>query len=91
MSHTCHAIGCNTNVPPEMFMCKPHWFSLPQRLRNRIWATYRPGQCDDWQITAEYRDAAKAALLHVAATEKRIVDPQCAELALYDMLAPALR
>jgi hypothetical protein len=25
-------------------MCKPHWYTLPKSLRDRIWATYRPGQ-----------------------------------------------
>jgi hypothetical protein len=27
-----------------MWGCKAHWFKLPQALRNRVWATYRPGQ-----------------------------------------------
>jgi len=27
-----------------MWGCKPHWFKLPLRLRNRVWATYKPGQ-----------------------------------------------
>lgn len=27
-----------------MWGCKPHWFSLPKPLRDRIWATYRRGQ-----------------------------------------------
>lgn len=44
MTHTCHAIGCNTLVPPKMFMCKPHWFELPPVDRDLIWALYNPGQ-----------------------------------------------
>lgn len=31
-------------MPPAMWGCKPHWFSLPKRLRDQIWATYRRGQ-----------------------------------------------
>lgn len=43
-NHTCHWPGCTRQVPPAMWGCKPHWFTLPQDLRNRIWAAYVPGQ-----------------------------------------------
>lgn len=43
-NHHCHWPGCNAQVPPAMFACKAHWFRLPLSLRNRIWATYQPGQ-----------------------------------------------
>lgn len=42
--HHCHWPGCGKAVPPAMWGCKQHWFQLPLALRNRIWATYRPGQ-----------------------------------------------
>lgn len=42
--HTCHWPGCGKEVPPAMWGCKGHWFTLPKRLRDRIWATYRRGQ-----------------------------------------------
>ena len=29
--------------------------SAPSGL-DRVWATYRPGQCDDWNITHEYAE-----------------------------------
>lgn len=83
MAHTCHATGCNVKVPPEMFMCKRHWFQLPKSLRDRVWATYRPGQCDDWQISHEYAEAAKAAVIFVA--EKEGKEP---DTSVYDMLDP---
>ena len=83
MAHTCHATGCTKNVPPEMFMCKRHWFSLPKSIRDRIWATYRPGQCDDWNITSEYAEAAKAGVRHVAEAEG--IKP---DLEVYEMLDP---
>lgn len=44
MKHRCHWPTCNLNVPPKMWGCKKHWFKLPQAIRNRIWATYKPGQ-----------------------------------------------
>jgi hypothetical protein len=27
-----------------MWGCRTHWFKLPKHLRDRVWATYRPGQ-----------------------------------------------
>ncbi len=83
MAHTCHATGCKTRVPPEMFMCKKHWFSLPKPMRDAIWRTYRPGQCDDWNITHEYAEAARDAVRFIAAREG--VEP---DVSVYDMLAP---
>ena len=46
-----------------MFMCKRHWFMVPKDVRTRIWATYRDGQCDDWEISHEYADAARAGVM----------------------------
>ena len=81
--HHCHATGCNVNIPPEMFMCKRHWFSLPKRFRAWIWDTYRPGQCDDWNISKEYSEAAKACVIYIANKEGRIPD-----IKLYEVLEP---
>ena len=83
MAHTCHATDCNVPVPPEMFMCRRHWFSLPKRLKARIWATYRDGQCDDWQISHAYADAAREAVTFIAAKEGKTPDVK-----VYDMLDP---
>lgn len=83
MGHHCHATGCGTKVPPAMFMCKKHWFSLPKPMRDAVWETYRPGQCDDWRITTAYADAARAAIRHVAAKEGREPDTS-----IYDTLEP---
>lgn len=60
--HTCHADGCDTPVPPRMFMCRAHWFMVPKPLRDRIWATYRPGQERDKQPSLEYLDTAMEAI-----------------------------
>lgn len=43
-----------------MWGCKTHWFTLPKRLRDRIWATYRSGQEIDKRPSETYLDAAKA-------------------------------
>lgn len=58
-AHTCHWPGCNKEVPPAMWGCKPHWFSLPKHLRDRIWGTYRRGQEISKTPSREYLIAAQ--------------------------------
>jgi hypothetical protein len=41
-----------------MWGCKTHWFRLPKALRDRIWATYAPGQEIDMTPSREYLDVA---------------------------------
>jgi hypothetical protein len=60
MKHTCHWPGCGKEVPPAMWGCSPHWFSLPKHLRDRIWATYRRGQEITKTPSPEYLEAALA-------------------------------
>lgn len=81
MAHHCHATNCKVNVPPEMFMCRKHWFSLPKRLRDRIWNTYRLGQCDDMNPSKEYCIAAKECVIFIA--HKENITP---DTLLYDKL-----
>lgn len=83
MAHTCHATDCKVAVPPEMFMCKRHWFSLPKRMRNAIWRTYRAGQCGDWNISHGYAEAARTAVQYIAEKEGKVAD-----VSVYDMLDP---
>ena len=56
--HVCHWPSCDKQVPPAMWGCKIHWFKLPQRLRNEIWATYEPGQEIDLSPSEDYLDVA---------------------------------
>jgi hypothetical protein len=59
--HICHWPGCDKQVPPAMWGCRQHWFKLPATLRQRIWATYQPGQEDGKaDVSSAYLDAAKA-------------------------------
>lgn len=64
-------------------MCKRHWFMVPKQMRDRVWATYRPGQCDDWQPSAAYCDAATEAVQAVA--EKEGIEP---DVELYRVFRP---
>lgn len=57
--HTCHWPGCKVQVPPALCGCSKHWYTLPKSLRDRIWATYRPGQEKDMNPTAAYLKAAE--------------------------------
>lgn len=81
MAHHCHATECKEEVPPEMFMCRSHWFSLPKSMRNRIWMTYRVGQCDDMNPSKEYCQIAKECVTYIANREGKIPDTL-----LYDRL-----
>lgn len=87
MSHTCHAYGCERHVKPEMFMCLGHWRRVPKEMQKRIWASYRPGQCDDKHITAAYGRAAKDAIRAVAQKEGKGVAEDDPCLLLYDACA----
>ena len=57
--HECHWPGCDKQVPPAMWGCKPHWFALPKTLRDRVWLCYRPGQEIDQRPSREYLDVAR--------------------------------
>lgn len=58
--HTCHWPGCGKTVPPAMWGCRKCWFKLPAALRAKIWATYRPGQEEDLNVSDAYVEAARA-------------------------------
>jgi len=86
MAHTCHAVGCECIVPPTMLMCRRHWFSVPLKLRDKVWATYQDGQCDGLDPSSVYCQAAKAAVIAVAEKEGRTIDLKDPKILLYDML-----
>ena len=69
MNHHCHAVGCETRVPPKMFMCLAHWRRVPRELQRAVWANYRPGQEDDKRPTAEYMRVTDQARRAVAEKE----------------------
>lgn len=83
MKHLCHWPGCTKEVPPAMWGCKPHWFTLPKKLRDLIWATYVPGQeitktpSEDYiaaaqqvQVWCKAWDFAKAKMVELAEARK---------------------
>lgn len=68
-THTCHAEGCSTVVPPAMFMCRRHWRMVPRTLQGRIWDTYVPGQEITKTPSHEYIAVAFEAIEAVAKKE----------------------
>jgi len=58
--HGCHWPGCNKQVPPAMWGCRPHWYRIPAALRHRIWVAYRTGQESDLRPSETYLEAAEA-------------------------------
>lgn len=74
MSHHCHAIGCEVEIPPAMLMCRGHWFAVPKPLRKEVWRLYRRGQEVTKDPSPEYLAAAHAAIAAVAAKEGREPD-----------------
>ena len=60
--HTCHAIGCETPVPPALLMCPRHWRQVPRAVQLQVWATYRPGQEQDKTPSRAYLAAALEAI-----------------------------
>lgn len=69
MSHTCHARGCKRAVPPELLMCRAHWFQVPHAIQRAVYDTYREGQCDDKRPSAAWHESASAAIGYVALIE----------------------
>lgn len=74
MPHTCHAMGCNKPVKPELLMCLEHWRMVSRPTQLRVWAAYRPGQCDDKRPSLEWCRAADRAVEEVARRENMTVD-----------------
>jgi len=71
LPHTCHARDCGEPVPPELLMCRKHWRMVPRNIQRAVWAAYRPGQCDDKQVSDAWMRAADAAIGFVARAEGR--------------------
>ena len=65
-SHTCHAHDCGAPVPPAMFACRKHWYSLRAPMRDAIWREYRRGQEVDKRPSARYLAVQQRTIGEVA-------------------------
>lgn len=50
-----------------MWGCRKHWYALPQALRNKVWATYQPGQEASKTPSREYLNVAREVQDWIAA------------------------
>jgi hypothetical protein len=71
--HHCHWPNCNKQVPPAMWGCKRHWFMIPKRLRDKIWAAYVPGQEKTMNPSREYVAVAKEVQEWIKEYEKSLI------------------
>ena len=69
MSHVCHAIKCEKDVPPKMFMCGRHWKRLHPTLQKLVWRYYEPGQEIRKVVSLEYIMVTDFAKLYIANLE----------------------
>lgn len=69
--HHCHVRTCRTECPPEHLMCAAHWKKVPKPLQEAVYKHYRPGQCEDMNVSPEWVEAAEAAISYVEALERR--------------------
>lgn len=72
--HTCHWPGCQRPVPPAMWGCRDHWFSLPKYLRDEIWRTYRRGQEITKDPSPEYIEVARRVQDWIHARNEKLKD-----------------
>lgn len=56
-TRACPHPDCDVTIPPSLFACRDHWWSLPVELRARIWRSYRSGDVD--RILDGYAEAAQ--------------------------------
>lgn len=59
MNHRCPGPGCVAQVPPEMLMCRRHWYQVARPLRNAVWRAWQSGAGAG---TAEHAAACMAAI-----------------------------
>jgi hypothetical protein len=50
-------------------MCGKHWRMVPTAMRRAVWKHYRPGQCDDMNVSDAWAIAAREAIFMVAEAE----------------------
>lgn len=65
-THTCHWPGCTRVVPPAMWGCTTHWYTLPKDLRRKVWTAYVPGQEVTKTPSREYIEVAKEVQAWIA-------------------------
>lgn len=55
----CPIGGCGDPIDRSRLMCRKHWYLVPRKLRDRVWATWRSG---DGARRAEHQEAVLTAI-----------------------------
>lgn len=71
--HHCHWPGCDAHCAPAAWGCRKHWFMLPRGLRNKVWASYRPGQEQTKTPSARYVEVAREVQAWIAENHPPVV------------------
>lgn len=58
-NHHCHWPGCPKTCAPAQWGCYFHWMKLPKYLRDKVWATFKPGQEETKTPSARYVEVAR--------------------------------
>lgn len=59
-NHHCHwPGGCHDITAAAQYCCTRHWYKIPLRFRNKIWAAYRKGQEIDKSPTSRYMQVVR--------------------------------
>lgn len=70
MSHGCHAVNCQLEVPPRLLFCARHWAMTPKNLQALIWKHYVPGQEVRKDPTDAYLEAQEYVVRFVESLER---------------------
>lgn len=76
-AHGCHWPGCSAQVKPALWGCAKHWYMLPEGLRSKIWAAYRPGQEDTLTPSRTYVAVAREVQDWIVSYEARQHRARC--------------
>jgi hypothetical protein len=68
-AHACHATGCTVPVPPRLFLCRKHWFRLPEPMRDLVWSAYVPGQEIRKDPSPEYLNVTQRCIEYLEKVE----------------------
>lgn len=75
-TYPCQAVGCAAQLKRGQFLCRPHWFGLPQPLRqeiNRTWGLRRKATGDGRnQAIIDHVEACDEARRYTADKEGRL-------------------
>lgn len=86
--HHCHWPGCTEQVPPAMWGCTKHWYTLPASLRSMVWNAYTPGQEKTGRPSDEYLLVADLVqdwiAEHLATTDNQAPDAAPKQEGLFD-------